>query len=404
MLIPSYIGSTGDAVNERQMVWHLCRKLHEREQVKCIVFAQIGISKLIRLNKRVREVLERPLNTTLVFLPLPMIPLLLYLIVSSLVSFSLALMVQLFSLIKGDVRMVYVRGSWNAVGFTLFKKTRQKLISKIPAIIEDEVPNSNISKFFIGKIASFMDRTVLAKAKKIAVNSRTFYNGLIRRRSLPRNDEPLIISAGVNLSLIEKVKGQISRSPLKNMVDVGFIGSPSWWQGVDILVRAIALLREKTPNLKVVIIGDGELRRPIEELCKSLDIPYEITGFIPHEEALKRLGTLDVMVLPSRRFSTTELNIPIKVVEAWALGVPIIVTKHQVFLDYQIRDYEDVIYCEPEPNSVANAIHTLLTNDELRKKLEINGSKLAKQFDYNKIAERLLRAIRDKANFETQKQ
>jgi glycosyltransferase involved in cell wall biosynthesis len=392
MLIPSYIGSTGDAVNERQMVWHLCRKLHEREQVKCIVFAQIGISKLIRLNKRVGEVLERPLNTTLVFLPLPMIPLLLYLIVSSLVSFSLALMVQLFSLIKGDVRMVYVRGSWNAVGFTLFKKTRQKLISKIPAIIEDEVPNSNISKFFIGKIASFMDRTVLAKAKKIAVNSRTFYNGLIRRRSLPRNDEPLIISAGVNLSLIEKVKGQISRSPLKNMVDVGFIGSLSWWQGVDILVRAIALLREKTPNLRFIIIGDGELRRPIEELCKSLDIPYEITGFIPHEEALKCLGTLDVMVLPSRRFSTTELNIPIKVVEAWALGVPVIVTKHQVFLDYQIRDYEDVIYCEPDPNSVANAIRTLLTNDELRKKLETNGPKLARQFDYDKIAERILRA------------
>ena len=395
MLIPSYIGSTGDAVNERQIVWHLCRKLHEKEHVKCIVFAQIGISELIKFNKKAEEVLERPLNTILVFLPLLKMPLLLYLIVSSLVSFSLALMVQLFSLIGSEVRMIYVRGSWNAVGFTFFKKTRQKLISKIPAIIEDEVSNSSISKFFIGKIASFMDRAVLAKAKKIAVNSRTFYNGLIRRRSLPRNDEPLIIPAGVDLSFIEKVKMQINRSPLKNTVDVGFIGSLSWWQGVDVLVRAIALLKGKIPNLRFVVIGGGELRRQIEELCKSLDIPYEITGFIPHEEALKRLGMLDVMILPSRRFSTTELNIPIKVVEAWALGVPVIVTKHRVFLDHQIKNYEDVIYCEPEPNSVANAIFTLLTNNELKETLKTNGPKLARRFDYDKIAERILRAIID---------
>jgi glycosyltransferase involved in cell wall biosynthesis len=395
MLIPSYIGSTGDAVNERQIVWHLCRKLHEKEHVKCIVFAQIGISELIKFNKKAEEVLERPLNTILVFLPLPKMPLLLYLIVSSLVSFSLALMVQLFSLIGSEVRMIYVRGSWNAVGFTLFKKTRQKLISKIPAIIEDEVSNSNISKFFIGKIASFMDRTVLAKAKKIAVNSRTFYNGLIRRRSLPRNDEPLIIPAGVDLSFIEKVKMQINRSPLKNTVDVGFIGSLSWWQGVDILIRAIALLKGKIPNLRFVIIGGGKLRSLIEELCKSLDVYYEITGFLPHEEALKRLRTLDVMVLPRRKTPTTESVIPIKVIEAWALGVPVIVTKHRVFLDYQIKNYEDVIYCEPEPNSVANAIFTLLTNNELKETLKTNGPKLARQFDYDKIAERILRAIID---------
>jgi glycosyltransferase involved in cell wall biosynthesis len=71
--------------------------------------------------------------------------------------------------------------------------------------------------------------------------------------------------------------------------------------------------------------------------------------------------------------------------------VPVIVTKHQVFLDYQIRDYEDVIYCEPDPNSVANAIRTLLTNDELRKKLETNGPKLARRFDYSKLAEQLLK-------------
>ena len=72
--------------------------------------------------------------------------------------------------------------------------------------------------------------------------------------------------------------------------------------------------------------------------------------------------------------------------------MPVIVTKHQVFLDNQIKDNEDVIYCEPEPYSVANAIFTLLTNNELRKKLQTNGPKLARQFDYSELTERLLKA------------
>ena len=93
-----------------------------------------------------------------------------------------------------------------------------------------------------------------------------------------------------------------------------------------------------------------------------------------------------------KKTSTTESVMPIKVIEAWTLGVPVIVTNHQVFLDNQIKDNEDVIYCEPEPYSVANAIFTLLTNNELRKKLQTNGPKLARQFDYSELTERLLKA------------
>jgi len=103
----------------------------------------------------------------------------------------------------------------------------------------------------------------------------------------------------------------------------------------------------------------------------------------------------DALVLPSYKISTTESNIPIKVIEAWALGIPVIVTKHQVFVSSKIKDYEDIIYCEPDPNSVAKAIAVILTNESLMRKIQANGLKLAKQFDYDKIAERLLKAFED---------
>jgi len=124
-------------------------------------------------------------------------------------------------------------------------------------------------------------------------------------------------------------------------------------------------------------------------------VNYEITGFIERERALEYLSLFDTLVLPSYRISTTESNILIKVIEAWALGIPVIITKHRVFLNSKIKDYEDIIYCEPDPNSVTKAIAIILANESLRRKIQANGLKLAKQFDYDKIAERLLKAFED---------
>jgi glycosyltransferase involved in cell wall biosynthesis len=385
-ILPSFYGKGGDAVNERQFMEALASKVE-----KCYVVTFVGFKQVFLKQKEDLKV-NLPKNMTVISLPLPEInALLTHLTMVAVSCFMSAIM--LITGMSRKINLIYIRYSFLAIGFLTFPSLAKKTVVKMPAIIEDEMPVPSISRFFIGKIAPILDRAVLAKAKKIAVSSRTFYNKLVRRRSFMRSDEPLIISAGVNLSLIEKVKKQISKSPMKYTVDVGFLGSLEWWQGVESLVQATAILKEKVPNLRVVVIGDGESRHLIEELCKSLDVPYEITGFIPHEDALKRLRTLDVMVLPRKKTPTTESVVPIKVVEAWALGVPVIVTKHQVFLDNQIKDDEDVIYCKPEPYSVANAILTLLTNNELRKKLQINGPKLARQFDYNTIAKRLVDSI-----------
>jgi len=384
-LLPSFYGKAGSAVNERQLVEALASKVE-----KCYVVTFVGF-KQVFAKQRDDVKVNLPKNIIVILLPLPRINALL----TNLAMVVVSCLVSVVILITGmsrKINLIYIRYSFLAVGFLTFRSLAKKTVVKMPAIIEDEMPVPSISRLFIGKIAPILDRAVLAKAKKIAVSSRTFYNKLVRRRSFAHSDEPLIVSAGVNLSLIEKVKRQISKSSLKDTIDIGFLGSLAWWQGVDILVQATAILKKKVPNLRIVIIGDGESRRSVEELCKSLDTPYEITGFLSHEDALKRLGTLDIMVLPRKKTPTTESVMPIKVIEAWALGVPVIVTKHQVFLDNQIKNNEDVIYCEPEPYSVANAIFILLTNNELRKKLQTNGPKLARQFDYNKIAEHLLKA------------
>ena len=129
-------------------------------------------------------------------------------------------------------------------------------------------------------------------------------------------------------------------------------------------------------------------------MCKVLNISYKITGFLSHEEALKHLAMLDIMVLPSKRISTTELNIPIKIIEAWALGIPIVATKHRVFIEMSFKDGEHLVYCEPNPRDVAKAILRLINDEELRRKLSKIGPKLARKFNYDKIADALISVLK----------
>ena len=67
-----------------------------------------------------------------------------------------------------------------------------------------------------------------------------------------------------------------------------------------------------------------------------------------------------------------------------------VVTRHQVFEYYGLKNMEDLVYCEPTPESVADTIGKVLFSEEIRKKLSKKGPIIAQKFDYYKIAKSLL--------------
>jgi len=112
---------------------------------------------------------------------------------------------------------------------------------------------------------------------------------------------------------------------------MGFVDALFWWQGVAILVRAVAKLASSGVKIKLVLVGDGPERNRILELCRKLKVDCVITGFVNHEMALKIMSQLDALVVPRIRMSSTDNVIPIKIIEAWALGTPVIATRHKIF-------------------------------------------------------------------------
>jgi glycosyltransferase involved in cell wall biosynthesis len=104
---------------------------------------------------------------------------------------------------------------------------------------------------------------------------------------------------GVSRSLCS---GGLTRSQPDGKLELIFIGGLIPLKACDLALRAAApLLRADLAHFTVV--GDGPERSRLEQLTKSLEIEETVSfcGMLPHNEAMQRLGSADVMVFPSVR-------------------------------------------------------------------------------------------------------
>jgi glycosyltransferase involved in cell wall biosynthesis len=90
------------------------------------------------------------------------------------------------------------------------------------------------------------------------------------------------------------------------------------------VVRALWLLRDRHPDLRYLVIGDGPEREPLARLAEELGVAdrLELAGQLPHDEALARAATGHVFVMPS-----VDEAFGVAYVEAMAACLPAIGTR-----------------------------------------------------------------------------
>jgi glycosyltransferase involved in cell wall biosynthesis len=377
-------GISGLSVNEGQLINALSKYsesvyVFSFVSIRQIIFRQVP--KLVfPLNKNVKVIMLPGLPLPIIFLPI----IVLY---YGLISLFCLVAQKLLNL-----GVIYIRDRYVGVPLLMLKHfIKEPIVIKFGAFVADElspdVRSSTVGRIF-SALETFVDAYLLRHADIILVSSLTMKRHVEKIFNLKAKILPC--PAGIDL---EKIKGVLHQENFKgNEVRIGFLGSLAWWQGVDILAEAVVILKERLPDVELFIVGDGPMRNKVVEICGKHKVKCVITGFVPHDEALRYLRSFDVLVLPRRRTSATEANVPIKVVEAWALGVPVIVTSHEVF-KAMCKDGQDVLFVEPEPKDVAEKILLLASDRGLREKLVCNGQILAKNFDYDEIAKRLLNSV-----------
>jgi glycosyltransferase involved in cell wall biosynthesis len=112
-------------------------------------------------------------------------------------------------------------------------------------------------------------------------------------------------------------KGAAARSGLL----VCAAGRMSFARNPEAFVRLARSLADADPGIRCLWIGDGELQPQVARMIRDLHLEtrLEITGWLAHDEALRRLKSADILV----HYSRWE-GLPNVVLEALAQGLPVV--------------------------------------------------------------------------------
>lgn len=107
------------------------------------------------------------------------------------------------------------------------------------------------------------------------------------------------------------------------------------YEGLDTLIDAVDILVRSGSSVRVVIIGDGEARPQLETRVQRLGLSERIyfSGKMPPDAAREKLARCALVCIPRKPFKVCEIVPPIKLVEALAMGKPVIVPDLPVFRD-----------------------------------------------------------------------
>jgi len=133
-----------------------------------------------------------------------------------------------------------------------------------------------------------------------------------------------------------------------------YLGRLEEQKGVDVLLRAVDGLGES-----VVIVGDGEDRGRLESLASSIDTDIQFVGRVDPEKVTEHLRRGKLFVLPSVRGE----GLPNAVLEAMAVGLPVVATDTGGVADVVEDDYTGYVVEPNDEEELRVAIETVVASD-----------------------------------------
>ncbi|MRD48851.1 glycosyltransferase [Caenimonas koreensis DSM 17982] len=181
-------------------------------------------------------------------------------------------------------------------------------------------------------------------------------------------------------------------------------------KGVEILLKALALLRPEFPALKLVVVGDGRKRKAYMARALSLGLAdvVRFAGRVPHEDIPPFFWASDLFVLASYESlhaggAARDVETMGRVLcEANAAGLPLVATASGGTPSV-VRSGENGLLVAPgDPRALADAMARVLRDPQLAAQLRAAGLERARsEFDWSAVLPRhemaIARAIADKS-------
>jgi glycosyltransferase involved in cell wall biosynthesis len=166
-------------------------------------------------------------------------------------------------------------------------------------------------------------------------------------------------------------------------VAVGMVAMFRPEKGHEVLLDAVAALRDRHPNLRVFLVGDGPRR---EELVTAVD-RRGLSGVVRflglRADAPRLVSAFDVVVLTSHPFVET---LPYSLLEAIAQGVPAVATRVGSLTEIVEEGGAGLLVPPGDAEAFGRALHIVLADRRLREEMGRQGRAwVAREFSVERV-------------------
>jgi glycosyltransferase involved in cell wall biosynthesis len=211
-------------------------------------------------------------------------------------------------------------------------------------------------------------RRVAARAARWTAVSRFLAADLERRLSLPDHTVE-VTPMPVDVALFEQGRTVAKAAPPRVLYAGNLLPS----KGVDVLIAAVALLRDRDIDCQLRILGQGPARDQLVAELRSLRLGDRVTvaPFVPQSDMPREYGAATVTVLPTRGHAE---GLGLGLVEALLAGSAVIGTPAGGIPEVVEDGVTGLLTPDGDASALADRLARLLQDEPLRRRLTAQGS------------------------------
>lgn len=256
-----------------------------------------------------------------------------------------------------------------------------KMILNIPII-------NNIVFYPIKKNADY----IYKNADDIVAVSDTYAERAAKVNKKYKNK--LSVFLGTDLEYFDKCNKENKVNFNDDIVRIVYIGTLGHSYDLKCSIDALEILKkEEIKNIRLVVIGDGPLKKEFEDYANKKQIDSEFIGKLKYDKMVGQLCACDIAINPiSKGAAQSIIN---KVGDYAAAGLPVVSTQECEEYRKLVDECKIGFNCENNnAKDLAKKIKILYLDKELRNKLGWNNRKLAKKrFDRKHTYEYIVKLI-----------
>lgn len=157
-------------------------------------------------------------------------------------------------------------------------------------------------------------------------------------------------------------------------------------KGLVVLLRAFVRLADGRPNLRLLVVGPGDLDAIAEEVPARLRDRVRALGSIDEAAKPGAYASADVFVAPNLGGE----SFGIVLLEAMAAGVPVLASDLEAFTAVLDGGRAGAMFRAGDPDDLARAAASLLDDPRRQAELVAAGSKVAQRYDWDTVVRDVL--------------